>query len=303
MDLAVMVEGQNGLNWLRWQRIAQAVEDLGFAGLFRSDHFTNAGAPDIDSLECWVALTWLASHTRRIQFGPLVSPISFRDPVMLARMAAAVDDLSGGRLILGIGAGWQEREHNHYGYDLLPVVQRLARYREGVEVIHRLLRSTEPVSFTGEYYTLREAVLLPRPARMGRPPILLGGGKATLPLVARYAEEWNTAFRPAAEVAALNARLDELLSKQDRKPADVRRSFMTNLVVGRDETELHSRLDGHTAEELRARGIFVGTHHQIVDQIGRLGDAGVQRVMLQWMDLDDMDGLEALAKSVLPQLH
>ena len=110
MEVAIMIEGQNGLNWKRWQRMAAAVEDLGFVGLYRSDHYTNADPPDKDSLELWVSLTWLASHTRRIEFGPLVSPVSFRNPTMLARMAAAVDDLSGGRLTLGVGAGWQERE-------------------------------------------------------------------------------------------------------------------------------------------------------------------------------------------------
>ena len=106
LEIAITIEGQNGLTWPRWQRIAAAVEDLGFAGLYRSDHYTNAGPPDKESLELWVSLTWLASHTSRIAFGPLVSPLSFRDPSMPARMAAAVDDLSSGRLILGLGAGW-----------------------------------------------------------------------------------------------------------------------------------------------------------------------------------------------------
>lgn len=115
LEIAIMIEGQNGLNWPRWQRIVRLVEDLGFAGLYRSDHYTNASPPDLDSLELWVSLTWLAAHTKRIEFGPLVTPVSFRHPTMTARMAAAVDDLSGGRLTLGVGAGWQEREHTNYG--------------------------------------------------------------------------------------------------------------------------------------------------------------------------------------------
>ena len=127
MEVAIMVEGQAGLNWQRWQRIAVAVEDLGFVGLYRSDHYTNMDPPDEDSLELWVSLTWLASHTRRIEFGPLVSPVSFRHPTMLARMASAVDDLSGGRLTLGMGAGWQEREHTNYGWDLLDIPGRFDR--------------------------------------------------------------------------------------------------------------------------------------------------------------------------------
>ncbi len=121
LEIAIMIEGQNGLNWERWQRLAIAVEALGFAGLFRSDHYTNANPPDMDSLELWVSLTWLASHTQRIQFGPLVTPVSFRNPSMTARMAAAVDDLSQGRLVLGVGAGWQEREHTNYGWELLDI--------------------------------------------------------------------------------------------------------------------------------------------------------------------------------------
>ena len=110
LEVAIFLEGQNGLNWPRWQRMAEAVEALGFVGLYRSDHFTNMTPPDKDSLDLWISLTWLPSHTDRIEFGPLVSPISFRHPAFTARMAAAVDDLSGGRLILGLGAGWQERD-------------------------------------------------------------------------------------------------------------------------------------------------------------------------------------------------
>src|SRR4051794_13386202 len=114
LEIAIMIEGQSGLNWERWQRLARTVEDLGFAGLYRSDHLANAQLPDQDALDAWVSLTWLASHTRRIEFGPLVSPLTFRHPVHLARMAAAVDDLSGGRLTLGVGAGWSQREHTMY---------------------------------------------------------------------------------------------------------------------------------------------------------------------------------------------
>src|SRR5688572_3396654 len=149
MDVAIMIEGQQGLTWPRWQRIARVVEDSGFAGLYRSDHYTDAQPPDQDSLELWVSLTWLASHTQRIEFGPLVSPVSFRQPTMTARMAAAVDDLSGGRLNLGLGAGWQEREHSNFGFQLLEKGPRMDRFTEGLEVITRLLRSDEPSSYAG----------------------------------------------------------------------------------------------------------------------------------------------------------
>jgi F420-dependent oxidoreductase-like protein len=304
IEVAIMIEGQNGLNWARWQRIARAVEGLGFVGLYRSDHFTNSQPPELDSLEAWVSLTWLASHTQRIEFGPLVSPISFRDPVMLARMAIAVDDLSGGRLTLGIGAGWQEREHSKFGYDLLDKPQRFARFEEAVEVVTRLLHSDEPVSFNGEFYELNEAILLPRPQRPGGPPILIGGKgpKRTLPLVARYADEWNVVFVTPAKFSELNKRVDALLVEQGRRPGDVRRSLMTNIVFGRDEAEVQRKLGGHSAAELREQGFVVGTAAEVVEQLGRIAEAGAQRVMLQWLDLDDLDRLEAMAHQVLPHV-
>jgi F420-dependent oxidoreductase-like protein len=301
MDIAIMVEGQNGLNWARWQRIAQAVEDLGFAGLYRSDHFTNGAPPDLDSLELWVSLTWLASHTRRIQFGPLVTPLSYRHPVLTARMAAGVDDLSGGRLTLGVGAGWQEREHASFGFELPPVKVRLARMREGLEVITRLLRSHEPVTYTGQYFKLQEAQLLPHPAGANRPPILIGGGKAVLPYVARYGDEWNVAFETPEGFAKLNQQLDRLIVEQKRDPASVRRSLMTGLLFARDDADLQHRLAARHASlaDLQARGLVVGVAGQIVERLGVYAQAGVQRVMLQWLNLDDMDGLEAFAKVVL----
>jgi len=303
-ELAIMIEGQNGLNWPRWQRMAAAVEALGFAGLYRSDHYTNANPPDLDSLELWISLTWLAAHTRRIEFGPLVTPVSFRHPTMTARMASAVDDLSGGRLTLGVGAGWQEREHAHFGWDLLDVPRRFARFEEGLEVITRLLTSDQPVDFQGEFYRLKEAILLPRPQRPGGPPILIGGSgpRRTLPLVARYATGWNANFIPAHRFAALNAQLDALLVAQGRSPASVRRSMMTGCYFGRDDAEVQQRLRGRDGAALRERGVVVGATAAVVDQLGAFAAAGVQRIMLQWLDLEDLDGLEAMAKSVLPQL-
>ena len=303
MDIAIMIEGQDGLTWPRWQKIAAAVEDLGFAGLYRSDHFTNVNAPDKDSLELWTSLTWLASHTRRIEFGPLVSPVSFRHPALTARMASAVDDLSSGRLTLGLGAGWQEREHQLFGFDLLPLNERFHRFEEGLEVITRLLKSDRPATFEGKYFQLREATLLPRPQRSGGPRILIGGNgeKRTLRLAARYADEWNAVFQPPAGFARLNAHLDELLREQGREPQSVRRSMMTGLRFGRTQKELEAGLTarGQTVEALRARGMIVGVGEQVKEQLAELEQAGLQRVMLQWMDQDDLTSLEALAKVVL----
>jgi F420-dependent oxidoreductase-like protein len=308
VDIAVFLEGQNGLTWPRWQRIAAAAEELGYSGLYRSDHFTNASPPDKESLELWVSLTWLASHTERIEFGPVVSPISFRHPAFTARMAAGVDDLSGGRLSLGLGAGWQEREHNNYGFDLLTKSNRFDRFEEGVEVISSLLRSDQPVDYDGQYFQLTEGILLPRPQRAGGPTIMIGGNgrKRTLPLAARFAQEWNALMATPERFAVLNQYLDGLLLDRSRSASEVHRSMMVGCIFGQDDKQLDERVAARTkgertAEDLRERGAIVGTSSQMADQIHKLAEAGVERVMLQWIDLDDIDGLEAIAKNVLPQ--
>lgn len=304
LDLALMLEGQNGLNWTHWKRIAQAAEDLGFAGLYRSDHFTNPQGPHLDSLELWASLTWLASNTKRIEFGPMVSPVSFRNPVVTAWTAAAVDDLSGGRLQLGLGAGWQEREHESYGFHLLDVDARFARLVEGIEVVTRLLRSDVETSFDGSFFHLASALLLPRPARAGGPRIVIGGNgpKRTLPLAAKYADEWNgvglkpDAFRERCRI------LDDLLVKEGRAPGDVRRTMMVRVMAADTDDEAVAKLGGD-ADALRERGVVVGSAARVVDDLGKLSEAGVQRVMAQWLTLDDLDGIEYLAAKVIPQLR
>ncbi|OGO64836.1 MAG: LLM class F420-dependent oxidoreductase [Chloroflexi bacterium RBG_19FT_COMBO_47_9] len=309
IEVAIMIEGQNGLNWKRWQRIASAVEACGYIGLYRSDHYTNANPPDLDSLECWVSLTWLATHTRRIEFGPLVTPISFRHPTHTARMASAVDDLSGGRLTLGLGAGWQEREHNNYGWELLPMHERFKRLEEGLEVISRLLKSADPLDFTGKYFQIKDGILLPHPSRPGGPPVLIGGNGRyrTLPLVARYAQEWNVLLLAPTEIAVLNKKLDELLQSQGRHPQEIRRSLMTGCVFGLNPDDLGKKIESRwhgqrSLTELRQRGFIIGTADEIVEQCQQFAEVGIQRVMLQWLDLDDSAGLEAMADGILDKL-
>ena len=309
IEVAIFLEGQNGLNWPRWQKIAAAVEQLGYVGLYRSDHFTNHIPPDKDSLEMWISLAWLASHSRRLEFGPLVTPLSFRNPALTARMAAAVDDLSGGRLVLGLGAGWQAREHTNYGFDLLDLPARFDRFEEGLEVVTRLLRSDTPAHFTGRYFKLKDGILLPRPQRPGGPPILIGGRgpRRSLSLVARFADEWNALEMPIETFRVLNQRLDEFLASHGRRPEHVRRSLMTNCCYGENESEVYQKLEARnyarlTLDEFRQRGALVGTASQLVEQLGRWAEAGVQRVMLQWLDLDDLGGLESMAARVLPQV-
>jgi F420-dependent oxidoreductase-like protein len=300
-EVAIMIEGQEGLDWARWRRLARTVEDSGYAGLFRSDHFTNPTGPVLDALELWSSLTWLAENTSRIEFGPLVSPVSFRHPVITAWTASTVDNLAGGRLRLGLGAGWQEREHEAHGFDLLETGLRFARFEEGLEVVTRLLQSDEPVSFAGEFYRLRDALLKPRSPRPGGPPIVIGGNgpRRTLPLAARYADEWNAVFATPERFSELSARLDELLREADRRPDGVRRTLMTRVVFGRTGADVERKLAGRSAGDLRDRGIIVGTAPEVAEGLGRLDEAGVQRVMLQWLETDDVDGLEAMADSVL----
>jgi F420-dependent oxidoreductase-like protein len=303
MEVAIMIEGQNGLNWPRWQAIVRLVEELGFAGLYRSDHFTNARPPDLDSLELWTSLTWLAANTSRIEFGPLVTPFSFRHPSLTARMAVAVDNLSGGRLTLGVGGGWQEREHKVFGFDLLDTKGRFDRFEEGLICLKGLLQSREPVTFQGTYFQLDGAQVLPRPDRPGGPPILVGGNgyRRTLQLAAEYASEWNANFVGPAQFEQANRHLSSLLQKQGRSQASVRRSLMTGCEFAMDLAGLQRKLGarGHTKQELLERGMLVGVADEVKKQLREYADAGVQRIMLQWLDLDDLDGLRNLAKVVL----
>lgn len=302
-EIAIMIEGQNGLTWPRWQKIARLVEDAGFVGLFRSDHFTNSHPPDLESLELWTSLTWLAGNTERIEFGPLVTPFSFRHPVFTARMASALDDLSSGRLTLGMGAGWQDREHHLFGFDLLEPKARFDRFEEGVEVVTRLLQSDEPVTFEGQYFQIRGATLLPRPQRKGGPRILVGGngGRRTMSNVVRYANEWNCVMLTPQDFAGLNRRLNELLTEAGKRPESVRRSMMTTCIFGKDDAALKEKIAARrrTLEQLQQRGMIAGAPSAVGEQLHELEQVGLQRIMLQWLDLDDLDGMEALAKAVL----
>src|SRR5918911_477093 len=318
--LSIMIEGQDGVNWPVWKRLVEEVEALGFPGMFPSAHYTNARPPEKDSLEMVVSLTYLADHTKRIHFGPLVAPLSVREPAMLARQAAAIDDLSGGRMLLGLGAGWQEREHNMFGLNLGSVKERMDRFEEGVEVITRLLKSDEPVSFEGRYFQLRDAILLPRPQRPGGPRIQIGGrGRTrTLPLVARYASQWNGGFMPPEEFRELSTYLDDLLREQGRRPGDVKRSLMTMVIFGRTREDLQARLEkppfnnpaiaGKSLDEKIAfwrdeRHALIGNGQEIGAQIAAFDAAGVREIMTQWFHLEDIAGLREYAEDVLPMIR
>lgn len=306
-QIGIMIEGQHDLNWARWKKLLQAAEDFGFQCVFRSDHFTNANPPDYDSLELWVSLTYAATHTQKIEFGPLVTPVTFRHPSITIRMAAQVDDLSGGRLVLGMGAGWQEREHRNFGIPFYDVPTRFEMLTDALEMTQQLLHSDTPVTFKGKHFSLDEAILLPRPARKGGPPILIGGRgpKRTLPLAAKYADEWNAVFIPLEQFKERNTLLDQLLDERGRSRQSVKRSLMTQVVYEPTDAELSARLAGKPSvtELINDRGLIVGTGSAVVDQIGAWVEAGIERFMLQWMDLDNIDDLEKMARDVLPHFH
>jgi F420-dependent oxidoreductase-like protein len=307
-----MIEGQEGLTWERWFRIADGVESLGLDSLWRSDHFFSLmGHPERPALECWTSLTALAGRTRRIRFGPLVSPMTFRHPALLARMSAAVDGLSNGRLVLGVGAGWNDAEHQAFDIRLPPLQERFDRLEEGIGVI-RSLWSGGPVDRDGQYYRLRGAAAYPRPVQQPGPPLLVGGDGEVrlLRIVARYADEWNShAPGPQAYRAKL-ARLVEHCRTVGRDPDEIHRSWMGGVLIARNESELSEKgrwMQGflsalrevppaEASAALRQRHWLVGTPDQIATQLDNWAAAGVERVMLQWFHLDDLEGLALLAQ-------
>jgi F420-dependent oxidoreductase-like protein len=301
LEVAIMVEGQGGLTWPRWQRLAHAVEDLGFAALYRSDHLISAQPPDESVLELWTSLTWLASHTQRIELGPLVSPLTFRHPVHLAQAATSLAELSGGRFTLGLGAGWSRREHEMYGFDMFSPIERMNRFEEGLRIISDLLRSDAPATFQGSFFRVHQALLVPPPARGNIPRILVAGRgrKRSLPLAAAYADEWNVMFVSPDELSVLNGELDRMLIACGRRPADLRRTVMQGVEVGTTESEVEAKRQARAWAFWRESGLVAGTAPRLRERLAEFERAGAQRIMLQWLDLDDLAGLELLAKAVL----
>ena len=307
-----MLEGQEGLTWERWFAIADRVESLGLDSLSRSDHFFSLmGHPERPALECWTSLTALAQRTQRIRFGPLVSPMTFRHPAMLARMAAAVDLLSNGRLVVGLGAGWNDAEHQAFGIALPPLKERFDRLEEGIAVI-KALWSGGPVDLEGRYYPLRHAAAYPRPLQRPAPPVLIGGDGEIrlLRIVAKDADEWNS-HAPGPEVYKVKrAKLEEHCRAVGRDPHQIHRSWMGGILIGRDPNEVAekgrwmqsflSALSGVPPDaapnELRRRSWIVGTPDQVASQLQAWSALGIERVMFQWYNLDDLDGLGLLAE-------
>ncbi|TAN33125.1 LLM class flavin-dependent oxidoreductase [bacterium] len=296
--VGIMIEGQEGLTWDRWRRICFDADTLGFDSLRRSDHLVSLmGAPERDCIECWVSLALAAQWTSRIEFGPMVSPMTFRPASLLARMAASVDGLSGGRLILGVGAGWNEHEHAEFGIPFFTLKQRFDLLEEGVR-------------------TLRATWLKSNPKPIRNPiPLLIGGKgeKRTLPIVAREASEWNLSRLDADLYRQRRQVLDACCREIGRDPASIRHSVLTSYLIGRDRSDLRERaarvseivraLRGMTPEEViadRKGRWLVGTPEQIVDQMRGHAALGVDLFMLQHFLLDDQDALQLLAEEVIP---
>jgi F420-dependent oxidoreductase-like protein len=285
MKLGVMIESQEGVGWEEWKNIVQWTEELGFESLWRSDHFFSffEKSKTVDSLDTLIAHTYTAMASSRIRFGPLVLSMTFRHPAIVARMAAAIDQLSGGRFILGIGAGWNVTEHEAYGIELPPVKDRLDNLEESAQVIKALFEN-EKANFQGDLYRLTDAYMNPKP-RQEPMPLLIGGQgeKRTLRMVAKYATEWN--FIPVGGIEGYKQKvavLERHCEEVGRDPATIDRSVMCDYVTGDTEAEVarnfQARLDGLPASWPRpklAQGtdnlpLLVGTPSQIVEQIQEL---------------------------------
>jgi alkanesulfonate monooxygenase SsuD/methylene tetrahydromethanopterin reductase-like flavin-dependent oxidoreductase (luciferase family) len=298
--LGIMLEGQEGLNWERWRRICADTEGLGFASLRRSDHLISLmNDPTRDCIECWTSLALAAEWTKKIEFGPMVSPMTFRLPGVLAKQAAAVDALSGGRLILGVGAGWNENEHEVFHVPFYTQKERFDRLESGIKIMRETWEKSSP-----------------KPAR-NPIPLLIGGkgARRTLPLVAREAAEWNHSTLNADMYRSLVTQLERCCRDIGRDPQSVKRSVMTGYIVGRDISELRERAAGisqvipalrsMTPDEVienRKQAWFVGTPEEIAGQIREFAKLGVDLFMLQHFLLDDRDALLLLAEEVIPAI-
>ena len=310
LGLGLMIEGQEGLTWERWRRLARVAEDGSFESLFRSDHLTGLfGAAQRPSLDAWASLTWLATATTRIRFGPLVSPLTFHHPTLLAKRAAAVAELSAGRLDLGIGAGWHEGEHAMFGVPFPPLKERLDRLECGARAIRALWQGTK-VTLSQPYYPLIDAESHPLPPG-GRVPLIIGarGERRTLKIAAAYADEWNVTRVTFEEYAAKRAVLESHCATVGRDPHAIARSLMIPVMIAHSEAQLTTRLTraktifprvpGDEAG-WRAAGFLYGTPERVVEDLKRWESLGVRRVMLQMLDMEDIAAMELIAREVVP---
>jgi F420-dependent oxidoreductase-like protein len=305
VDLRIFTEPQQGASYDDLRRVAKKTEECGFDAFFRSDHYLAMG----DSVglpgptDAWITLAGLARETSRIRLGTLVSPTTFRLPGPLAISVAQVDEMSGGRIELGLGAGWFDAEHTAYGIAFPEVRERFDMFAEQVEIIDGLLTTPagSTYSFTGKHYQLVDSPALPKPTQTPRPPIILGGAakSRSAELAAKYADEFNVGF----DRSGTAAKFDRVRAATAGTGRELVYSVAEVVCVGRDDAELKRRADaiGREVGELRESG-FAGTPDEVVARIGEFADLGATRTYLQVLDLADLDHLELIASAVLPQL-
>jgi alkanesulfonate monooxygenase SsuD/methylene tetrahydromethanopterin reductase-like flavin-dependent oxidoreductase (luciferase family) len=304
--LALMIEGQEGVTWNDWVALADACEEHGVEALFRSDHYISGFDETRPALDAWATIAGLAARTSKLELGTLVSPGTFRHPSLLARNAATADEISGGRVVLGMGAGWMEREHEAYGFDFATTRERVARFAEQLEIVHDLFRK-DSVDVNGEHYRLQDAPGLKRPELT----ILVGGSAkpgTTAPAV-RFADEYNCVFGTFDDARERKQRLDEACERGDRDPATLRYSLMAPLVVGRNEREVQQsaqrigerfgRDPKDVLERYADRGP-VGTVERVVDRLKQIEALGFERVMLQHLAHRDLETVALIGRELAP---
>jgi F420-dependent oxidoreductase-like protein len=307
MELRIFTEPQQGADYPTLLRVAKATEDLGFDAFFRSDHYLKMGS--VSGLpgptDAWTTLAGLAVQTERIRLGTLVSPVTFRHPGPLAVTVAQVDQMSGGRVELGLGTGWFDTEHTAYGIPFPPLTDRFSILEEQLAVITGLWKAPDdkPFSFDGTHYTLADSPALPKPAQRPGPPVIIGGSgpRRTPRLAAAYADEYNAAFEDVAGTHAAFERVRAAVETAGRPASSMIYSAAQVVCCGRDDAELERRAAAIDREpaELRRNGL-AGTPAEIVEKIGLFAEIGVERMYLQVLDLDDIEHLELIAAGVLP---
>ncbi|WP_418275773.1 LLM class F420-dependent oxidoreductase [Isoptericola jiangsuensis] len=305
LDLRVFTEPQQGASYDTQLAVAKAAETLGFSAFFRSDHYLAMGGDGLPGpTDAWTTLAGLARDTSTIRLGTLVSSATFRHPGVLAIQVAQVDEMSGGRVELGLGTGWFAAEHAAYGIPFPD--KRFGMLTEQLEILTGLWGTPvgETFDFAGEHYTLTDSPALPKPAQAQVPIIVGGGGPRRTPaLAARFATEYNQAFPEVDAVGPRITVIEEALSDAGRTADSLTQSVALVLAVGADPAEFERRAAaiGREPAELREHGV-AGTVAEAVDRLGALRDVGVQRVYLQVLDLQDLDHLDLVAREIAPQL-
>jgi F420-dependent oxidoreductase-like protein len=310
MQLRIMTEPQEGATYDDLLAVAQESERLGFDAFFRSDHlqgFADAGPAGRGSTEAWSTLAGLARDTSRIRLGTMVTSATFRRPGVLAITAATVDAMSGGRIELGLGTGWYEKEHTSYGIPFPPVGERFDILEEQLAVITGLwwTPAGETFSFTGTHYRLTDSPALPKPVQQPHPPVISGGtgARRTPALAARFAAEYNVPFLALDVTAAAFDRTRRACELAGRDPSTLVFSAAQTLAVGGDEEEVRRRAAaaGGDGAALRTGGLG-GTVAEVIDKIGAFGELGATRLYLQVLDLHDLDHLRLVAEQVAPKV-